>query len=85
MMEGLNPDGTSFNTKVIRAKRGFLHFPIFNPNHPGSSRANIRGWVKTRQVTFRPRPSLQAVAVKYAPVLEDAVSDAVEQAAKGAA
>lgn len=70
MMEGFNEDGSTFASKTIRARgNGFLTFPLYNPGTPGVAKGNIVGWVRTRAVTFRPRPSFPAVAEKFTPML----------------
>src|SRR5207244_2770177 len=58
LVEGLNPDGSRFTSKEIRAKGdGWLTYPIFSATTPGMAKGNIVGWVRVKKSTFKPRPS----------------------------
>ena len=86
MMEGYNADGSRFRTKVIRAKAGgWLRFPIYDPATPGMAKGNRIGWVTTKQVTFRPRPSFPATRVKFEPILRDEAAAILRGVAGGVA
>jgi hypothetical protein len=86
MMEGINADGSRFTEKKIRAKAGgYLTFPIYDPNTPGTAQGNIKGWVRKREVTFRPRPSLDAAILKFEPIMRDEATKVLEQVAGGVA
>ena len=72
LMEGYNADGSQFRSKKIRAKSGgWLRFPVYDPAVPGMAKSNRRGWVTTKEVTFRPRPSFPATRVKFEPALRE--------------
>jgi hypothetical protein len=63
--EGYDAQGNRVAQFIIRAKSGkLLTFPIFSGG--GQARANITGWVSTKQVILKPRPSLDTIA-KTAP------------------
>lgn len=86
LMEGYNRDGSKFRSKVIRAKSGgWLTFPIFDPATPGTAKGNIKGWVRTKQVTFRPRPSFPATRLKFEPILRDEAAAVLTGVARGIA
>lgn len=80
LIEGFNEDGSQFTSKVIKAKGGgWLTFPIFPPDTPGTSKENIVGWVRVKQMTFRPRRSFPAVRVKFEPLLRTQVQAVLER------
>lgn len=82
LMEGYDASGHRFTQKTIRAKAGgWLTFPIFNPDTPGMARTNIVGWVRKRSVVFRPRPSFDATAKKFQPIMQREVADIIAREA----
>jgi hypothetical protein len=83
MQEGIDAQGNTFEMMIIRAKRApFLVFPIRAGG--GMAKKNIRGWVKTKQVIFRPRPSLPTVKEQVTPLIEKAPGNAFVKAVQGA-
>ena len=58
--EGYDAQGNRVSQFIIRPKNGaWLTFPI--RRGAGLAKSNIAGWVRTKQVTLRPRPALEPV------------------------
>jgi hypothetical protein len=47
------------------------------------AKKNIIGWVKTKQVLFRPRPSLPTVKEQITPLIQKAPGEAFFAAVRG--
>lgn len=53
---------------IVPKQAPYLVFPIRQGG--GMARSNIVGWVRTKKVVLKPRPSLDAVAATYPAILE---------------
>lgn len=63
---------------IVPKQAPHLVFPIRQGG--GMAKANITGWVRTKKVVLKPRPSLDAVAATYPAILETRmVRDVVQQ------
>ncbi|MGE0289034.1 MAG: hypothetical protein AB7I42_23085 [Bradyrhizobium sp.] len=78
VQEGYDARGNRVEQFIIRAKQGYLTFPIRSGGGLGAR--SIVGWVRVKQVTLKPRPAIEPVRENLERALTQETANAVADA-----